>query len=197
MSYADFLVLGFVATSVMFSGMGGFQRRGRGTSAFGLFDRPGACRSPGCRSSTAPCQRNTALAAWGLVTAIAPSASLAVRVFGSTTVSVAAFAAFGLCVLYGFAFCWLVHASLGLFAGRARKRRRAWAFLVFPLERLSRAPTYRYRRCPGWRQAFANHQPMTLMADTVRILTGGHGAVMALGLHSPPPFRQSLVVVAL
>ena len=32
---------------------------------------------------------------------------------------------------------------------------------------------------PGWMQAFANHQPLTYMSDTVRLLTEGHAATAA------------------
>jgi ABC-type multidrug transport system permease subunit len=34
---------------------------------------------------------------------------------------------------------------------------------------------------PGWMQAFANHQPLTYMCNTVRLLTEGHGAQQVLG----------------
>ena len=99
----------------------------------------------------------------------------------------AAVAAFGVCVLYGFAFCWLFIA-LGLVAGSPQAA-QGIAFLVFPLSFVSSAyvpvPTM-----PGWMHEFANHQPLTYMSDTVRLLTEGpaashlvsrslHGSLMA------------------
>ena len=34
---------------------------------------------------------------------------------------------------------------------------------------------------PSWMQAFAEHQPMTYMCNTVRVLTGGPAAEQLLG----------------
>ena len=53
---------------------------------------------------------------------------------------------------------------------------------------------------PGWMQAFANHQPITDMVNTVRILTEGRGAKAVLG-HSlsyylPTSLAWSALIVA-
>ena len=87
-------------------------------------------------------------------------------------------AALGLTVLFGFAFVW-VFITLGLMAGSAQAA-QSLAFLVFPLTFVSSAYVP-VSTMPGWMQGFANNQPMTLMCNTVRILTGGPAAADLLG----------------
>jgi ABC-type multidrug transport system permease subunit len=90
----------------------------------------------------------------------------------------AAAAAFGLCVLYGFALCWLF-IGLGFLAGSPQAA-QGISFLVFPLTFVSSAYVP-VATMPGWMQAFANHQPLTYMCDSVRLLAEGHGAEHLLG----------------
>jgi ABC-type multidrug transport system permease subunit len=54
------------------------------------------------------------------------------------------------------------------------------SFLVFPLTFVSSAYVP-VSTMPGWMQPFANHQPMTVMCNTVRMLTGGEGAQQFYG----------------
>jgi len=87
----------------------------------------------------------------------------------------AGLAAFGLCVVYGFAFTWLF-ITLGLLAGNAQAA-NGLALLVFPLTFVSSAYVP-VSSMPGWLQGFALHQPITPMVDAVRCLTlGGPHAV--------------------
>ena len=83
-----------------------------------------------------------------------------------------------MCALFGFAFCWLF-VALGLFAGSPQAA-QSLSFLVFPLTFVSSAYVP-VSTMPGWMQAFANHQPVTAMVNTVRILTEGHAAVAVFG----------------
>ena len=87
-------------------------------------------------------------------------------------------AAFGLTILYGFAFVWLFIA-MGLMAGSPQAA-QGLSFLVFPLSFVSSAYVP-VSTMPGWMQAFANNQPMTQMVNTVRLLTGGPPAQALLG----------------
>jgi ABC-2 type transport system permease protein len=107
-------------------------------------------------------------------------------------------AAFGLCALYGFAFCWLF-VTLGMFAGSPQAAQSV-GFLVFPLTFVSSA-FVPVSTMPGWMQAFANHQPLTAMANTVRILAEGHAAVVALGhplsTYLPASLAWSALIVAI
>ena len=81
-------------------------------------------------------------------------------------------------MLYGFAFVW-VFITLGLMAGSPQAA-QGLSFLVFPLSFVSSAYVP-VSTMPGWMQGFASHQPMTLMCNTVRILTGGWAAEHLLG----------------
>jgi ABC transporter DrrB family efflux protein len=90
----------------------------------------------------------------------------------------AAVAAFGLCVLYGFAFCWLF-VALGLVAGSPQAA-QGISFLVFPLSFVSSAYVP-VNTMPGWMQAFAAHQPLTYMSNAVRLLAEGHPAQLMVG----------------
>jgi ABC-type multidrug transport system permease subunit len=79
----------------------------------------------------------------------------------------------GLCIVFGFAFTWLF-TTIGLYAGSAQAA-QGISLLVFPLTFVSSAyvPVH---SMPGWMQAFATHQPVTVMVDAVRALTVGPGA---------------------
>jgi len=72
-------------------------------------------------------------------------------------------------------------------AARARFRRRTCGFiaqgmalLVFPLTFVSSAYVP-VQSMPGWLQAVAEHQPITVMVDAVRALTQGPAAETLLG----------------
>jgi hypothetical protein len=53
---------------------------------------------------------------------------------------------------------------------------RCWSSAHLRLQRLRPVET-----TPGWLQAFAAHQPLTVMVDAVRALTQGHAAEALLG----------------
>jgi ABC-type multidrug transport system permease subunit len=89
-----------------------------------------------------------------------------------------ALAAFGLLLVLGFAFEW-VFITLGLFAGNAQAA-QGMALMVFPLTFVSSAYVP-VESMPGWLQAFAQNQPLTVMVDAVRALSQGPAAEAALG----------------
>ncbi len=90
-----------------------------------------------------------------------------------------ALAAFGLCVLFGFAFAW-AFLTLGLLTGNPQAA-QGIGFLVLPLTFASSAYVP-VSTMPGWLQAFAANQPVTVMVDAVRTLTQGAAAEALLGL---------------
>ncbi len=125
---------------------------------------------------------DTALVAWGVVVMTAAGFAVGFRVSGTT---VDAVAAFGLTILYGFAFVWLFIA-LGLASGSPQAA-QGLSFLVFPLSFVSSAYVP-VSTMPGWMQAFANNQPMTQMVNTVRVAhrrPGGRAAARALRVVLP------------
>jgi ABC-2 type transport system permease protein len=174
LSYVDFLVPGFVVTGVLFQGMGAASGVADDLQG-GLFDR---LRSLPIRILSIASGRigaDTALLVWGTCIMTAVGFAVGFRVLGSTP---EAFAGFGLTILYGFAFVWLF-ITMGLMAGSPQAA-QGLSFLVFPLSFVSSAYVP-VSTMPGWMQAFANHQPMTYMVNTVRILTGGQAAQGLLG----------------
>jgi ABC transporter DrrB family efflux protein len=174
LSYVDFLVPGFVVTSVLFSGMGAATGIAEDLEG-GLFDR---LRSLPIRLLSIISGRigaDTSLLVWGLVVTTFIGVLVGFRVQNGAE---AAAAAFGLCVLYGFAFCWLF-IGLGLVSGSPQAA-QGISFLVFPLSFVSSAYVP-VATMPGWMQVFANHQPLTYMVNSVRLLTGGDAAKQLLG----------------
>ena len=81
-------------------------------------------------------------------------------------------------MVFGFAFEWLF-LSLGLFAGTPQAA-QGMALLVFPLTFVSSAYVP-VETMPGWLQGFAEHQPVAVMVDAVRVLTQGPAAEALLG----------------
>jgi ABC transporter DrrB family efflux protein len=173
-SYVDFLVPGFVTTSVLFSGMGAAAGVAEDVEG-GLFDR---LRSLPIPRSAAPIGRalaDTGLVTWSLAVTTAIGFAIGFRVH---TDVVSALAAFGLCVVFGFAFEWMF-MTIGLFAGNAQAA-QGMSLLVFPLTFVSSAYVP-VSSMPGWMQPIAEHQPITVMVNAVRTLTQGRPVEAALG----------------
>lgn len=83
--------------------------------------------------------------------------------------------AMGIALAFGYACSWLM-AYLGLTIGNTEAIQAAIYLVVFPMTLTSSVflPT---QTMPGWLQAFAEHQPVTIVANAVRGLTLGHGAL--------------------
>lgn len=174
LDYVDFLVPGFVVTGVLFQGMGAASGVAD-DRAGGLFDR---LRSLPIRLLSIVSGRvgaDSALVAWGVLVMTLVGFAVGFRLGGSVLDGVAAF---GLTVLYGFAFVWMF-VFMGLAAGSPQAA-QGLSFLVFPLSFVSSAYVP-VSTMPGWMQGFATNQPMTQMVDTVRLLTGGPAAEHLLG----------------
>src|SRR5215218_7350695 len=89
-----------------------------------------------------------------------------------------ALAATALLLVFGFAFEWMF-ITLGLVAGTPQAA-QGLALMVFPLTFVSSAYVP-VESMPGWMQAVATHQPITVMVDAVRALTQGPAAEAMLG----------------
>jgi ABC transporter DrrB family efflux protein len=164
--YVDFMVPGLLTVSAMFASMG---------SAVGVADDMRHGVYDRFRSLPAPrgaIVAGRALADTGLVAAVlAVTAAIAFatgfRISGGW---LAALAAFGLCVAFGFAFVWLFIA-LGLLTGNPQAA-SGIGFLVLPLSFASSAYVP-VESMPGWLRVFAEHQPVTVTIDAVRALGQG------------------------
>jgi len=174
LNYVDFLVPGFVVTGVLFQGMGAASGVAEDMES-GLFDRLRSLPIRVISIITGRVAADTALVAWGVIVMTVVGFAVGFRISGTPPQAIAAF---GLTILYGFAFVWLFIA-LGLVAGNAQAA-QGLAFLVFPLSFVSSAYVP-IATMPGWMQTFARNQPMTQMVNTVRLLTGGAHAQSLLG----------------
>ena len=174
LSYVDFLVPGFVVTGVLFQGMSASSGVAEDLQG-GLFDRLRSLPIRLLSIATGRVGADSALVAWGVLIMTAAGFLVGFRIGGSTA---DALAALGLTVLYGFAFVWMFIA-MGLFAGSPQAA-QGLSFLIFPLSFVSSAYVP-VSTMPGWMQGFAKNQPMTLMCNTVRLLTGGSAAERLLG----------------
>jgi ABC transporter DrrB family efflux protein len=86
-------------------------------------------------------------------------------------------AAMAVALAFGYACSWLM-AYIGLMIRNSEAIQAAIYMVVFPMTLTSSVflPT---QTMPGWLQAFAEHQPITIIANALRGLTLGHGALPA------------------
>ena len=174
LAYVDFLVPGFVVTGVLFQGMGAASGVADDVEG-GLFDRLRSLPIRTLSIITGRVCADTVLVGWGVLVMTVVGFAVGFRIGGSVS---DALAAFGLTILYGFAFVWMF-IFMGLAAGSPQAAQSV-SFLVFPLSFVSSAYVP-VATMPGWMQGFATNQPMTQMVNTVRLLTGGPAAQHLLG----------------
>ena len=165
-SYVNFLVPGFVATGVLFTGIGASAGVAE-DKAEGLIDRLRSLPVPRSAVLAGRALSDTAILALGAAVSVGISFAVGFRLQGSVP---AALGAFGLCIVYGFAFEW-IFVLAGMAAANAQAA-QGISFMVFPLTFVSSAYVP-VSTMPGWLQAFASHQPITYMVDAVRALTLG------------------------
>jgi ABC transporter DrrB family efflux protein len=164
--YVDFLVPGFVVTSVLFAGTGAAAGVAEDLEG-GVYDRLRSLPIPRAAVLSGRALADTGLLTWNLAFTTAVGFAVGFRLHGSI---VEGLAAFGLCVLFGFAFTWLF-VFIGLVAGNAQAA-QGMSLMVFPLTFVSSAYVP-VDSMPGWLQPIAEHQPITYMVDAVRSLCLG------------------------
>jgi ABC-2 type transport system permease protein len=174
MAYVDFLVPGFVATGVLFSGIGTATATAEDLEQ-GFTDRLRSLPIPRGSALAARAIADTAIFAWSSAFTVAIAYAVGFRLHGS---AVDGLAAFGLVIAFGFAFEW-VFITLGLFAGNAQAA-QGMGMIVFPFAFISSAYVP-VSSMPSGLRLFAEHQPLTYMVDAVRALTLGPQAHALLG----------------
>jgi len=183
LSYVNFLVPGFIASSILWSGMGAATGVAEDVE-HGFVDRLRSLPIPRAAVLIGRSLADSALLVWALAVAAVLGFAVGFRVSGSTG---DALAAFGLCLVFGFAFEW-VFIVIGLVSGTARAA-QSMGLLVTPLVFLSSAYVPVKSMPAGIRQ-FSEIQPLTPMVDAVRGLTTGargqalldHGTSYYVGL---------------
>ncbi len=174
MPYVDYLVPGFIATGVLFTGIGTATAMAEDLEG-GFIDRLRSLPIPRSSVLAARVLADAALVAWSTAFTAAIAFAVGFRLHGS---ALDGLAAFGLVIVFGFAFEWLF-ITMGLFAGNAQAA-QGMGMIAFPLAFVSSAYVP-VSTMPGWLQVFAKHQPLTYMVDAVRSLTLGSHAQTLLG----------------
>jgi ABC transporter DrrB family efflux protein len=177
MPYVDYLVPGFIATGVLFSGIGAAVATAEDLQQ-GVNDRLRSLPIPRSSMLAARAIADTAILVLASVVTVGIAFAVGFRLHGSAVDGVAAF---GLVIAFGFAFEWLF-VMMGLFAGTGQAA-QAMGMIVFPFAFISSA-YIPVSTMPGWLQVFAAHQPLTYMVDSVRALTLGPHANQLLGHHA-------------
>lgn len=187
--YVDFLVPGFVTTGVLFGVMDAAVGVA-GDLEQGFVDRLRSLPVPRLAFLSGRALADVVVLVYSLAIMVLTGFLVGFRIHGTVPEAIAAF---GLCIVFGFAFAW-VFIALGLYAGSAEAA-QGLAFLVFPLSFISSAYVP-VGSMPGWMQAFAENQPLTAMVDAVRALTLGPTATAMLGHDASYYVTRSLLWAA-
>jgi ABC-2 type transport system permease protein len=172
LTYVNFLVPGFIASSMLWSGMGAATGVAEDVE-HGFVDRLRSLPIPRAAVLIGRCLADTVLLVWALAVAAILGFAVGFRLTGTVP---GALAAFGLCVLFGMAFEW-VFIVIGLVGGTARAA-QSMGLLVTPLVFLSSAYVP-VKSMPGGVRQFSEIQPLTPMVDAVRSLaTGAQGRAL-------------------
>ncbi|HEY3142026.1 MAG TPA: ABC transporter permease [Acidimicrobiales bacterium] len=171
--YVDLLVPGFVVGSVLFGGMMTAAGVAEDMEQ-GFFDRLRSLPVSRTALVAGRAVADTGVLAWTLAVTAGVGFLVGFRIHGSPT---EALAAFGLCLIFGFAFVWLF-VVMGLVAGTAQGA-QGMSMLVFPLTFVSSAYVP-VGSMPGWMQPIANNQPVTAMVNAVRSLVLGDPSLAGL-----------------
>ncbi|MGH3303265.1 MAG: ABC transporter permease [Streptosporangiaceae bacterium] len=172
--YVDFLVPGFVLTSVLITGTGVSAGVAEHIEQ-GSFDRLRSLPVPRLALAAGQVAGDTVVVALGVAVTVAMGFAAGFRLHGSVAQALAACA---LSVLCGFAFLWMF-VTIGLVAGNAQSA-QGLSMAVYPFIFISSAYV-RVGTMPGWLQPVAAYQPVTIMSNAVRSLALGNPAAAGLG----------------
>jgi ABC transporter DrrB family efflux protein len=187
--YVDYLAPGFIATGILFSGIGAAVAVADDLQ-HGFVDRLRSLPIPRSSVLAARAIADTAILTLAAAVTVGIAYAVGFRLHGSIA---GGLAAFGLVILFGFAFEW-VFITIGLLAGNSQAA-QALGMIVFPFAFISSA-YIPVSTMPGWLQAFADHQPLTPMVDTIRALTLGPRSEAILGHSAGHYLAPSLVWTA-
>lgn len=174
-SYVYYLVPGYVATIVLFTG-GGIAVAVADDRVQGFTDRLLSLPIPRRALVLGRTVADSATNTWSICTTAAFGFLIGFRLEGSVDQGLAAL---GLCLVYGVVFT-VVFIVMGLAApnGQAAQGMSMLAF-VFAFISSTYVPV---DTMPGWLQPFAKYQPITPMVDAVRSVLVGSTSDVALAL---------------
>jgi ABC-2 type transport system permease protein len=174
-TYVNYLVPGYVATIVLFSG-GGIAVAVAQDRAEGFTDRLLSLPIPRYSIVAGRTLADFTTNAWSIVFTAGLGFAFGFRLTGS---ALDGLAALGLCLLYGLVFT-VVFMVIGLLAPNAEAA-QGMSLIAFILAFLS-ATYVPVGSMPGWLQPFARYQPITPMVDAVRAALTGSGSDVALAI---------------
>ena len=170
-TYVDFLVPGFLAQTVLWNGMNVPAGVAEDATS-GVYDRLRSLPIPRAAVMTGRTFADTALNAWGLAVTAALGFAVGFRTHADLG---AVIAALGLMLVVIYVFSWFF-VSVGLSAGNAQAAQGMSTLIVVPLSFVSGA-FVPIDSMPGWMQAFAANQPVTVIINAVRsLMLGGTDA---------------------
>jgi len=174
-SYADFLVPGYVATLMLFTG-GGIAVAVAEDKTAGFTDRLLSLPVPRLSLVAGRTLADSLTNAWSILTTTALGFAFGFRLTGTVG---GALAALGLCLVYAVVFT-VVFIVMGLYApnGQAAQGMSLIAF-VFAFISSAYVPA---ASMPGWLQPFSKYQPLTPMVNGVRSLLAGSTGDVGLAL---------------
>ena len=168
LSYVNFMVPGFITTTVLWAGMGAATGVAEDVE-HGFVDRLRSLPIPRAAVLIGRSLADLALMAWALAIAAIFGFIVGFRLTGSVS---GALAAFGLCLVFGFAFEW-IFIVMGLVGGTAQAA-QSMGLMITPLVFLSSAYVP-VASMPGGIRQFGEIQPLTPMVNAVRGLATGPG----------------------
>ena len=174
LSYVDFLVPGFLVTTILWTGMGAAAGVAE-DSATGVYDRLRSLPIPRTGVMVGRSLADFALVAWGMLITGVLGFILGFRAHGEIGAIVLGFA---LMLFAGYAFTW-IFITIGLVSGNAQAA-QGLSMLVIPFSFISSA-NVPIESMPGWMQPFAAHQPVTVIINAVRSLMQGGTDVVGIG----------------
>jgi len=173
-SYVDFMVPGFLVTTILWTGMGaaaGVAEDG----ASGVFDRLRSLPIPRGAIVLGRSLADVTLMTWGFLITSIIGFAVGFRAHGSLGAVILAFL---LMIVAGYAFTW-VFITIGLVSGSAQAA-QGMGMLVVPFSFISSA-NVPVASMPGWLQPFAANQPMSVIINAVRSLMAGGTEVVGIG----------------
>jgi ABC-2 type transport system permease protein len=174
LSYVDFLVPGFLVTTILWTGMGAAAGVAE-DSASGVYDRMRSLPIPRVAVMVGRSLADFTLVAWGMLITGVLGFVLGFRAHGNIGAVVLGFA---LMLVAGYAFTW-VFITIGLVSGNAQAA-QGMSMLVIPFSFISSA-NVPIKSMPGWMQPFAANQPVSVIINGVRSLMQGGTEAVGIG----------------
>ena len=173
-SYVDFLVPGFLVTTILWTGMSAASGVAEDGST-GVYDRLRSLPIPRSAVMLGRSLADTTLIAWGLLITGSLGFLIGFRTHAPFLDVVLGFA---LILVAGWAFTW-AFIFIGLISGSAQAA-QGLSMLVVPFSFVSSA-NVPVESMPGWMQPFAAHQPISVFINAVRALMQGGTEAIGIG----------------